>query len=298
MLFSSCSPEKPETATKGHLHVFIPESVAPAILEQVREFLIIYGKNGAEVSYTITTTEEAITRFLHDTTRLIFSTRKLTEEERVIAKRKTGVVIEIPVAYDALVAVVHFKNPLERIMTPELKGILTGSLTRWEQLSQAKGMQGTITIYVQDSSDVSEYLQRRILRGSAMRQRFRRMSSSLQTLQAVVQDPSSIGFVGLDWIDSAKVPAKVLEIAEPDEQADTTFRPPIETVGKFYPPHPANIYRNYYPLKRAIYLYTTSQRGDVASGFGSFVANKEGQRIFLKRGLVPGTQPIRLKPLE
>jgi hypothetical protein len=29
-----------------------------------------------------------------------------------------------------------------------------------------------------------------------------------------------------------------------------------------------------------------------------FVANEEGQRIFWKRGLVPDTQPIRLKPVE
>jgi hypothetical protein len=100
------------------------------------------------------------------------------------------------------------------------------------------------------------------------------------------------------WVDSARVPAKVLKVAETREIQDTTFRLPSERIGKFCTPHPANIYRNFYPLKRAIYAYTYGPVASFASGFGTFVANKEGQRIFLEKNIVPGTQPIRLKEPE
>ena len=66
-------------------------------------------------------------------------------------------------------------------------------------------------------------------------------------------------------------------------------------MGKYSSPHPANVYRNYYPLKRAIYAYTFGPVASFASGFGTFVSNKEGQKLFLNRKIVPATQPIRLK---
>ena len=295
-LLFGCSPDKPESPTKGRLSLLIPESVAPVLIQEVNAFLTIYGNNGAEVEYRVFSSEEIVREFLLDTLRLVFSTRRLTTAEKELAKQRTGALIEIPVAYDGIVAVVHHKNSFERISTPELSKMLTGPFQRWEQLVGRSSVKGRIAVILQDSSDVSRYLERRLLGGKTLLQQIHRTRSSLETLREVNRNELAIGFVGLDWVDSARVPVKVLEVAEPEETADTTFRPPVEAVGKYYPPHPANIFRNYYPLKRTLYLYTTSERGDIASGFGSFVSNKEGQRIFLNRGFVPGTQPIRLKP--
>lgn len=294
-----CPPEKQETPTKGSLHVLIPESAAPVLIREVDAFLTLYRKNGAEISYSIVSTDESIQRFILDTLRAVFTTRPLTEPEQRAIRSQSGDLVEILLAYDAVVAVVHFRNPLEKITTQEIKGILEGTIHRWEELSHRGGLKGAIHLVLQDSSDISAYLERRILGGKKIeRISQKRPSSSLLTLQAVVEDPQAVGFVGIDWIDSARVPAKVLEIAELDAPADTTFRLPPESIGKFYSPHPAHVYRSYYPLKRALYYCTRSRLGDLAAGFGSFVANKEGQKIFLQRGLVPGTQPIRLKPTE
>jgi hypothetical protein len=41
-------------------------------------------------------------------------------------------------------------------------------------------------------------------------------------------------------------------------------------------------------------MYTTG-RIDLAAGFGTYVATSEGQKLFLKYGLLPGTQKIKLK---
>lgn len=293
-----CQPEKPETATKGNLHVLISESVAPALVEQVNSFMDIYAKNGASVTYTVTTSDEAIRRFINDTIRCIFTTRPLTADERKTFDANPKELVEIIVAYDGLAAVVHHKNPIEQMTTKEVEGILKGTITRWEQLSRSAKMKGRIELFIQDSSDATMYLHKRILHGATLQKATHRTHSSLQTLQSVVNEPLSIGFVGVDWIDSAKVPAKVLEIAETDQHADTTFKVPVVSVGKFYAPHPAHVYRSYYPFKRAIYLYVRSKLGSISSGFSSYVANKDGQQVFLKRKLVPGTQPIRLKPSE
>ena len=298
ILAGGCIAEKPETPTKGTLHVLVSESVAPAMQREVGEFMAIYARNGAMVTYDLCNSEEAIDRFLADTVRCIVVTRPFHERERQRATDKGVALSEITIAYDAVIAVVHHTNPVERISTPELRDILAGRLKRWEELSHPKGAKGPMTVFLQDSSDMVTYLAERLLKGERPGGTFRRTSSNLQTLRSVIQNPLSIGFADLDWLDSARVPAKVLEIAEPDVRADSTFPPPIETVGKYYPPHPAHVYRNYYPMKRGIYVYAKAPPGSLASGFVTFLAGREGQRIFLKQNLVPATQPIRLRPTE
>jgi phosphate transport system substrate-binding protein len=293
---SACGPEKQETTTRGNLHALFAESTAPVMVEEVNQFLDIYGKAGAAITYEIMSSEEAIRRMLRDTVRYIVSTRPLSAVEKQQLPKVEGFDLnEIIIAYDGLAVVVHHKNLVERITTAELNKILAGEINRWEQLSNAASMKGTIEVLYQDSSDVSSFVENRLLQGKTLRTVLRRTGSSLATLRSVVERPLSIGFVGVLWVDSARVPAKILEVAETRQIADTTFRVPPERIGKFCTPHPANIYRTYYPLKRALYAYTFGPVASFASGFGTFVANKDGQRLFLKRNIVPGTQPIRLK---
>jgi len=180
----------------------------------------------------------------------------------------------------------------------ELSKILSGEIRRWEQLSNAETMKGTIEVLYQDSSDVSLFAGSHLLQGKSLRNDLQKTSSSLATLRSIVERPLSIGLVGVLWVDSARVPAKVLQVAETRKIQDSTFRVPPERVGKFCTPHPANIYRNFYPLKRAIYAYTFGPLASFASGFGTFVATADGQRIFLEKGIVPATQKIRLKAPE
>jgi ABC-type phosphate transport system substrate-binding protein len=258
-LFLGCNTEEKETTIKGKLHVFIPESIAPVMIDEVNEFLSLYQINGAHITDTIVSAEIAERRFVRDTAHIV---------------------------------VVHPKNKITEMTTTEIKKILLGTITRWEQL--AKPMKGTIKIYCQDSSDVTEYFKQRLLKQAGISAKFTRTSSDIQTLRSVEKDPLALGFVALAWIDSAKSEAVILNLGRTSEDTDTTFATPTETIGNFFSPHPANIYRNYYPLKRAIYMYTRGQI-NLAAGFGTYVATSEGQKLFLKRGLLPGTQKIKLK---
>jgi phosphate transport system substrate-binding protein len=293
---SACGPEKKETTTRGTLHALFAESTAPVMAEEVTQFLSVYGKTGANITYDVVSSEEAIRRMVRDTVRFIVTTRPLsTAEKSQLPKVEGADLSEIVVAYDGMAVVVHHKNPVEKITTTELSKILTGEIGRWEQLSNPESMKGAIELVYQDSSDVSAFVARRLLDGKVMHTTFQKSGSSLATLRSIVNNPLSIGLVGILWVDSARVPAKVLDVAETRQSTDTTFRIPSERMGKYSSPHPANVYRNYYPLKRAIYAYTFGPVASFASGFGTFVSNKEGQKLFLNRKIVPATQPIRLK---
>jgi phosphate transport system substrate-binding protein len=264
------------------------------MLDEVNEFMQLYRQNGAEISYTITSSESAVYHFIYDTARIAFFTRALNQTEKEIVKKTSADLNEIIIAYDGIAVAVHSKNSIEQMTTTEIQKIIEGAITRWEQLSYAKQMRGIIKIYCQDSTDITEYLTRRFMLRAGISAKFTRTKSDLSTLLSVEKDPRSLGFVALSWIDSAKSPAKVLNLGRTKEDTDTSFVSPAESIGKFFSPHPVYIFRGDYPLKRAIYMYTRTQV-DLAAGFGTFIATAEGQKIILKRGILPGTQRIKLK---
>lgn len=289
-LFFGCTSEEKETTTKGSLHLFIPESIAPVIIAEMNEFLNLYQANGAHITGTIVTADIAVRRFVLDSVHIAFLPRPLTQAEK--KQIQSTHLNELVIAYDGILAVVHPKNKMVEMTTTDIHKILAGAVTRWERLN--KQMKGAIHIYCQDSSDVAAYLQQRLLMQGGISAKFVHTGSDIQTLQSVEKDPLALGFVTLAWIDSAKSDIKILNLGRTSEDTDTTFAVPIETAGNFFSPHPANIYRNYYPFKRAIYMYTRGEV-DLATGFGAYVATSEGQKIFLNHGLLPGTQKIALR---
>jgi phosphate transport system substrate-binding protein len=296
--FISCSRNEEETTTRGHLRVLLSESIAPVLIPQVDEFMRLYKERGADVTYSVVKTREANRQFVVDTARMIITTIPLTDEERSIVNKTTDHLVEIVLAYEGVVAVVPQKSRVEEMTLGQVRGILDGLLTKWEQLHQPGTPRGNIRLVLEDSSDVADYLSRRILSGGGIRILPRWVHSPLETVTGVARDRFSLGFVSSCWPDSAKAGTKILALAADSALADTTFKPPRESFGKYYSPHPAYLYLNYYPMKRAVYLYARTTRGDFATGFASFVASPAGQRIFLLKGLVPGTQKIVLKPSE
>jgi phosphate transport system substrate-binding protein len=295
LLISSCEQKQEETATKGHLRVLVAESVAPVLEKEVNRFMSLYKAHGADVSYVVVQSENANFRFINDTARSIVTTIPLTADEKNQVKKTTDNLVEIVLAYDGVVAVVHNKNPRNELSLKHVRDILTGKISRWEQIGHKQSVSGKIRLILEDSSDVSTYLSRRLLDGKGINAAFRRTQSSNQTLQEVSKDPLSLGFVGLNWTDSAGGRLKILTLAADSADADTTFKPTPESIGNAYSPHPAHIYLNFYPLKRAIYVYSRTTPGDFATGFTSFLGSPAGQKIFLEEGLVPGTQTIVLK---
>jgi phosphate transport system substrate-binding protein len=297
-IFFGCNTEEKETTTKGRLHIIIPESIAPVMIDEVENFLSLYKESGAHITYTIASSEAATNIFLQDTGRIAYTLHPLTLQEKENTKKISPYFNELIVAYDGIVVIVHATNELNRMTTTDIQNILSGKATRWEQLpSNDKQMKGTIKFYCQDTSDELAFLKHRLSINTKKSVKITNTLSDINTIQSVENDPMSIGVVALSWIDSVKSQAKVLELGRTKEDTDTSFISPPEADGKFYLPHPAYIFLNYYPLKRAVYMYTRTQ-ADLAAGFGTYVATTEGQKIILKHGLLPGTQKIKLKSTQ
>jgi phosphate transport system substrate-binding protein len=292
-----CSSDQKETTTRGRLFIPVAESLAPTMMAEIHGFLALYQANGATITQTIVPAKQAINHFIHDSARIVILPYALTKEEKEYMQRTYSDLNEIIIAYDGIAVIVHSSNRIERLTTSEIKKILAGSISQWNQIRHARPIQGHIRVYCQDASDVIEYLRRRLLTSQDSLTRFTHTPSDLHTIQAVEKDPTGLGFVSIGWIDSLHPFLNVLQIGRTAEDTDTTFLPPSDAMHKFFAPHPAYIHLNYYPFKRSIYMYTRS-RGDLAAGFGTFIATSEGQNIIKQHNLVPGTQKIIIRSVQ
>ena len=296
-LFPGCQKEPEETNTKGTIHLFFPESLAPAMNVEVGAFMDQYKESGANVTAENVPVGEALRRFMKDTLRLAFSTRRLTDTEKEAATKVSPDFEEILIAYDGIAAVVNKKNPVAEMTTQEIAGILTGKIAKWNQLSRSKGINGAIELVLQDSADAALYLKNR-LGLQQFSPVLKRTNSELETIDAVIKNRFAIGFVSTAWLDSMKTSVKAIDISSSGVESDTVYRTAPEAAGKYFSPHPAYIYQKYYPFWRTIYAYCRTPYSNIAAGFASYVAGAEGQKLLLSKGVVPGTQRIHLRTVN
>lgn len=267
------------------------EDVFPVIDLQVKDFTRIY--ETAKVTHLSSSTRDAIVQLLNDSVKLIVSSRDFNEEEkRVIAQNELDVVTT-KLAYDGVAVITHSTNKLKRITVENLKKILTGKLERWSQLQESGFSSAIVVAMGEPNSGVYEYVKMRITQGEKFAPIVIPCATTLEVFSVIKEHPNAIGFVGSAWLAQAPSEISVLEVGDPNFKQDTT-----STEIEYFAPHQAHIYRNYYPLSRAIFIFTHNAGRGVALGFSSFAAGVEGQKIIVKNGLVPATMPVRLVQLN
>lgn len=294
-IFIGCDSESKETTTSGNLHVYIPESIAPMILDQINSFLGLYGQRGANISYSIVTSSQAAIHFIYDSARIAILTSQLSQKEKEIIKNTYGNIDEIIIGYDAIAVIANPKNTIDNITTTEIQKVLNGKIVSWDKIKSKKTFKGKINLYYQQNSDVADYLVKRFALQTEMTKNILNVGSEIEIVKFVESNYNGIGFISSSWLDSLKANVKVLNVARSYEDTDTLYSTPSDTYGKYVSPHPANLLRNYYPLKRTIYIYTRGGEIDLAAGFTAYVASAEGQKLILNRGVLPGAQSLKLK---
>ena len=107
----------------------------------------------------------------------------------------------------------------------------------------------------------------------------------------ISQNPNAIGIISVNWI------------SDKDDSLSRSFMTKVNVMGvsapylndgSYYKPFQGNIYNKSYPFVREVYMISRETFAGLGSGFISWVAAEQGQRIVLKSGLVPATMPIRL----
>lgn len=193
---------------------------------------------------------------------------KDSEKQALEAKGKTPV--EFIVAYDAVTMIVNPANPLKSLTLAQLSDILTGKVKNWKAVG---GPDRGITVYSRESSSGTyAFVQEHVVGQRDFASSARLMPSTESILQAVAQDKTGIGYVGLGYVTSS-----VSAVGVAKEVGSTPVVPAVTTV-----------LDQSYPISRALYIYSAGNPSALGNSFIEFCVSPAGGRLAQEAGFEIG----------
>jgi len=182
---------------------------------------------------------------------------------------------QIPVAWDAIVFVVHKSNPVDNITMKQVRDIYNGKIVNWSQLG---GMDAPIDLYVRKS----------------------KISGVGQTLRELVFNDTEKEFSTTAHVVKSSGPAeKAVEKAITAMTAtgvSSARRRNVKILKvEGHEPSYENIKQGKYMLYRPLYLVTKlTVKNPLVKDFIKYATSEEGMKIIRKSGTVPYTDALHL----
>lgn len=246
----------------------------------------------ARITSSYVTELKAIELLLNDSARIAVVTREMNPAERKILAEQKYQYRSIKIAVDAVALITNQANPDTLITTPELKDVLEGKRTQWNQVGKNGGSGRINVVFDNNSSSNLSYLLDTLGVADRSKAPVFAVKSNEEVIDFVKKNPNAMGVIGVNWIsdaDDPKTPKFLQGI-----RVMAVSRTPDPELEDFYQPFQYNLALNRYPLARKLVMLSKDARQGPATSYINFVTSDRGQRIVLKAGLLPATQVIRL----
>jgi phosphate transport system substrate-binding protein len=180
------------------------------------------------------------------------------------------------IALDGLAVIVNPSNTVDKLSVEKIRKIFLGEVTDWAQVG---GSAGAIKLYSRDGqSGTYDTFKHLVLSGQQLecgkQANLTCFEDSKELSSHVASDLNGIGFIGLNYIGTAKA-LKVSMGEGVNALAPTRFTVKTED----------------YPLGRRLFLYQTNQPKPLAAEFIQFALNDAGQKVVSDAGLVEVSIP-------
>jgi phosphate transport system substrate-binding protein len=293
LLISSCrntSTGNTDTLTSGVIKISADESFEPIVQQQIDVFENRFPAAGIVPLYV--SEVEAINLLLQDSVRLAIATRTLTEPEKEHLRSRRFVPREIKIATDGIAVIVNNQNTDSLISVSDLRKIMTGEITEWKELNPESTLGKLKLVFDNPNSSTVRYAIDSICRGEKLSPNLYAHKSNPAVIDFVAQNPGAMGIIGVAWIGNKNDSTRLSFVDHVRVMRVSSAT--VARVSNSYKPFQAHLALGNYPLTRSVYILLTDPRSGLATGFTSFVASDIGQRIILRSGIVPATQPLRI----
>ena len=280
-IFAACNSSKKkgitETPTSGLIKISADQTFEPIMEQEIDVFEGLYPK--ANIIPVYADEVDVITSLLQDSVRLAVTTRRLSPKE-------------VKIATDGVALIVNKANPDTLITMDQLRRILTGEVTEWNQVYPESKLGKLQLVFDNPNSSTVRFAIDSICAGKPLSKNLNAQDNNENVIDYVSEVPNAIGVIGASWIgnknDSTRLSFSdkitVMGISRDD----------VAYPSNSYQPYQAYLAMGLYPLTRDVYIITTDPKSGLPSGFTTFVGSDKGQRIILKTGIVPATQAIRI----
>lgn len=275
-----------DTPTTGFIKIAVDESLRPLVDTEVEVFEALYKRADIEAYYF--PESDAVDALMKDSVRLAVVTRSFTQEEKNYFKEIKITPTELKVATSAIALIVNPSNPDSTISVKQLKAILNGEISRWNQLGEKRSLNtGMEIVFDNPNSGLIRQLKDSVARVGKLPEYCFALENNEAVIDFVAKNESAMGLIGLEWI------------SDRDDSTSNAFLDRVRVVAvagdsTHFQPYQAYIALKHYPLTRKITILSREARNGLGTGFMAFFASERGQRIVLKSGLVPETMPLRI----
>lgn len=284
------------------------ESFETIMEQEINVYEYIYPKQDV-LAYYLPENEAIDSIMAMGSVKCAVTTRPLTDEQVAYLRSHKKVVHQQQIAVDALALIVNPDNPVEILSKADIAEILSGKVTRWDQVEPCK--LGKIdVIFDHKGSSTVNYMRDSIMGGAEFGPNVSAVKSNAEVFKAVASNRNAVGVIGVSWIssDMAERQKTTEEMAAAVEKSDTTaldFSSDVKVLKirgnnevTAYRPYQAYIFDGTYPLHRSVYMICTSPGGTTAHRFFSFVTGFQGQKIIQMTGILPATVRPRMVYVE
>lgn len=297
-LATSCGSNhrKPATwRTSDDVHIAVDETFRDIMEEEIETFGLLNPSSAMKPVYC--SEDSAIRMLLKDSVRCAITTRKLSKDELDVLKNYKLDAKQAMIATDAFALIVSKDNPDTLITVSEIRDIVSGRITRWEQLKHS-GKKGELKLVFDNSgSSTVRYMRDSLLAGQQVAGNLYAQGSNQAVIDAVKDNPEIIGVVGANWLkgksDSVltsfeNLDVKVLKVARKDGKNEIGWRP-----------YQYRILTGDYPLIRSVYVILTDPRvRSYTKSFFYFLKGQKGQTIICNSSQLLPYTPVQYKSVR
>ena len=180
----------------------------------------------------------------------------------------------IVIAMDGLSVIVNPNNPVTQLTIDEVGKIFRGDVTNWKDVG---GSDMPITMYGRQSNSGTFVFFRDAVLKADYSAKMNRMNGNAQIVEAIKNDASGIGYVGVGYVKSAPG-LTVVKIAA---SADAEYASPLNS---------ADVKSGAYPIARPLNQYIDGTPSEAVKDFIAFELSPDGQKIVEEEGFfqLPG----------
>ncbi len=292
LAFSQCSEEKDkkgkavDTPTTGSIKIMVEDGYKPVIESCIDVFDSIYRR--AQIEATYVSEGEAVNALLKDSIQVIVISRKLTSEELKFFQQRGFTPPMTPIAYDAIAFLLNRANKDTVLTEAQVQQIVTGQITNWKQINAGSNLGELLLVFDHALSGTVRYAKDSIALGQPLSTKASALKTNEDVIEYVKKNKNAIGVISANWISDTDDKG-VQKFLKDIKLADVASAPGKEGFG----PYQAYLANGTYPYKRTVHVINAQARKGLGLGFASYLAG-DGQRIFLKEGLLPAQAVTRL----
>ncbi|SHE30886.1 phosphate ABC transporter substrate-binding protein, PhoT family [Marinitoga hydrogenitolerans DSM 16785] len=209
-----------------------------------------------------------IAALFNGTTDIANASRFLKSKEIEKMNKEGKYFAPIVIAYDGIAVIVNPKLGIDKISLETLKGIYTGKLRTWNQVSPNLPKKRIVIYSRNTASGTYETFEKKVLNKERMAPTVKMVESTQFEIEQVSRNPYAIAYVGVGYVTD-KVKVLKVEGIEPTK---------------------LNILNSKYPISRPLYMFIDVTNGWPESGvikeYITFGLSKKGQELAEKAGYI------------